>query len=205
MSDDRALIFARVRAALAARPERTPLPDYPFDIAVSRAAPSGGDLVETFVSRLERVSGRAFTTPGALAAWLRERGAMRGYCNPTLVSLVAPAFGPDIALHTEFRRERVNDYAFGITRAVAGIAETGTLVLDDANTATRLGALAPWIHVAVLKRSELHRHVAEAIAALDDDPNIVWVTGPSKTANVEGILIEGVHGPGEEVALILDG
>jgi L-lactate dehydrogenase complex protein LldG len=205
MSDDRALIFARVRAALAARPERTPPPDYPFDVAVSRAAPPGGDLVATFVSRLERVHGRAFTTPGALAAWLRERGATRGYCDPALVALVAPAFGTDIALDTEFRRERVDDYAFGITRAVAGIAETGTLVLDDASTATRLGALAPWIHIAVLKRSELHRHVAEAIAALDDDPSIIWVTGPSKTADVEGILIEGVHGPGEEIALILDG
>ena len=205
MSDDRALIFARVRAALATRTERTPAPDYPFDIAVSRAAPTGADLVETFVSRLERVRGRAFTTPGALAAWLRERGATRGYCDPALVSLVASAFGADISLDTEFRRERIDDYAFGITRAVAGIAETGTLVLDDASTATRLGALAPWIHVAVLRRSELHRHVAEAIAALGDDPNIVWVTGPSKTADVEGILIEGVHGPGEEVALIVDG
>ena len=203
MSDDRARIFERVRAALAARTERTPAPSYPDDVAVSRALHAGRDLVETFVSRLERVNGRAFTTPGALAAWLRERGATRGYCDPLLRPLVAPSFG-DIVLETEFRRDRIDDYAFGVTRAVAGIAETGTLVLDDASTATRLAALAPWIHVAVVKRSELRPHVAAALAGLGDDPNVVWVTGPSKTADVEGILIEGVHGPGEEVALILD-
>jgi L-lactate dehydrogenase complex protein LldG len=204
VNDDRALVFARIREALAARSERTPAPDYPDDVAVSRAAPSGSDLVGTFVARLERVRGRAFTTPGELAAWLRERGALRGYCDPELLSLVEPAFGRDFALATEFWRERIDDYAFGITRAVAAIAETGTLVLDDANTSTRLAALAPWIHVAVVRQSTLHRHVAEAIAALGSDPNVVWVTGPSKTADVEGILIEGVHGPGEEVALILD-
>lgn len=42
----------------------------------------------------------------------------------------------------------------------------------------------------------------DAIAALGDDPNVIFCTGPSKTADVEGILIEGVHGPGEQVALI---
>jgi L-lactate utilization protein LutC len=34
-------------------------------------------------------------------------------------------------------------------------------------------------------------------------PNIIWCTGPSKTADVEGILIEGVHGPGEQIALLV--
>ena len=38
---------------------------------------------------------------------------------------------------------------------------------------------------------------------LGNDPNTIWVTGPSKTADVEGILIEGVHGPGAQIALLL--
>ncbi|HEX6767567.1 MAG TPA: hypothetical protein VF103_18840, partial [Polyangiaceae bacterium] len=93
MNDDRTRIFARIRSALATRSERAPAPDYASDVAVARSVLAGRDLVETFVNRLERVRGRAFTTPVALAAWLREVGALRGYCDPALVSLVAPAFG----------------------------------------------------------------------------------------------------------------
>jgi L-lactate dehydrogenase complex protein LldG len=204
MKDDRALVFGRIRDALGTRTERAPAPDYPSDVALARAALAGKDLFEAFVTRLERVRGCAVTTPGALATWLRERGALRGYCDPKLLPLVGSAFASGFVLETEFSRERIDDYAFGITRAVAAIAETGTLVLDDASTSTRLAALAPWIHVGVVRRSEIVRDVASAIALFGDDPSIIWVTGPSKTADVEGILIEGVHGPGEEVALVLD-
>ena len=45
--------------------------------------------------------------------------------------------------------------------------------------------------------------LSNAIAAFGDSPNIIWCTGPSKTADVEGILIEGVHGPGEQIALLM--
>ncbi len=204
MKDDRALVFGRIRDALRARTERTPAPDYPNDVAVAHAALAGRDLVDAFVTRLERVRGRAFTTPSALAAWLREQGATHGYCDPKLRALLGSAFDSGFTLETEFLRSRVDDYAFGITRATLAIAETGTLVLDDASTSTRLAALAPWIHIAVVRRGEFVRDVAAALALLGSDPSVVWVTGPSKTADVEGILIEGVHGPGEEVALILD-
>jgi L-lactate dehydrogenase complex protein LldG len=97
----------------------------------------------------------------------------------------------------------VDDYQFGITRAVGAIAETGTLILSDTTTSRRLGALAPWVHIALLRREEVLTNVAQAVALLGDDPNIIWVTGPSKTADVEGILIEGVHGPGRQIALLM--
>ena len=67
-----------------------------------------------------------------------------------------------------------------------------------------LAALAPWVHVAVVPRRSIHVDLPEAVAALGDDPNIIWCTGPSKTADVEGILIEGVHGPGVQIALLVD-
>jgi L-lactate dehydrogenase complex protein LldG len=43
----------------------------------------------------------------------------------------------------------------------------------------------------------------QAVAGLGSDNNVIWVTGPSKTADVEGILIEGVHGPGVQIALVV--
>jgi len=106
-------------------------------------------------------------------------------------------------VETEFDRTRVDDYQFGITRAAGAIAETGTVILSDSITSRRLGALTPWVHVAVLRREQIFIDTPAAIAALPADPNVIWCTGPSKTADVEGILIEGVHGPGVQAVLLL--
>jgi L-lactate dehydrogenase complex protein LldG len=203
MSEARRQIFDRLRAALAGVADKAALPDYAADVARTVGARAPGDPVERFRERLESVRGRAFADPAALGAWLREQGAARGYCDPALAGWLEPALGAGIALETTLDRARIDDYQFGVTRARAAIAETGTLILDDATTARRLGALAPWIHVAVLAADRILPDVAAAIAALGDDPNVIFCTGPSKTADVEGILIEGVHGPGEQVALIV--
>jgi len=203
MTDDREAIFSRVRGALAPLRERAPLPQYDSEMAVMRTLIAGRDLVELFVERIKRVSGLAFTDPAALAAHLRAGGWLRGYCDPVLWPRLAPHFGADFTVEHEFDRARVDDYAFGITRAAAAIAESGTIVLNDATTSRRLAALAPWVHVAVVERATIFSDLPEAIAALGNDRNVIWCTGPSKTADVEGILIEGVHGPGAQIALVV--
>lgn len=203
MNDDRAVILSRVKSALEPLAERAPLPVYDADLAVMRKLIAGRDLVELFSERTRRVNGIAFTDVAALVAHLRAGKWLRGYCDPNLWPRLSAAFGPDFQVELEFDRTRVDDYAFGITRAAAGIAESGTIVLDDATTSRRLGALAPWVHVAVLERAAIFGDISQAVAALGTDRNIIWCTGPSKTADVEGILIEGVHGPGAQIALIV--
>ena len=211
MSDDgaRAQIFARVRGALAGVRDKQALPDYPGEVVLSRGAGEVQTPVQALArlrERMEGVRGRVFTDGRSLGAWLIERGAMRGYVDPALLPALRTALGgfaDRLTLEPELDRARIDDYQFGVTRAAGAIAETGSLILDDTTTSRRLGALAPWIHVAMLTPAQIHPHVAAAIAALTDDPYILFCTGPSKTADVEGILIEGVHGPGEQVALIL--
>lgn len=203
MTNDRDTILSRVRKALEPLPERAPLPAYDSELAVMRKLIAGRDLVELFSERIKRVNGLAFTDVTAMVAHLRAGGWLRGYCDPALWPRLAPAFGGDFRVEAVFDRTRVDDYAFGITRAAAAIAESGTIVLDDATTSRRLGALAPWVHVAVVERATIFSDVPEAVAALGSDRNVIWCTGPSKTADVEGILIEGVHGPGAQLALIV--
>jgi len=139
-----------------------------------------------------------------LVALLEKNNWRRGYCDPALWPRFEAAFPAGFTVATTYDRTRVDDYDFGITAAAGAIAETGTLVLTDGGTSSRLAALAPWVHVAVLSREQIHLDIVAALAALPADPNIIWVTGPSKTADVEGILIEGVHGPGVQVALLVD-
>jgi L-lactate dehydrogenase complex protein LldG len=140
-----------------------------------------------------------------LAPGCSRRARRAGSAIPPSYPRWPRRFGDALSLRTSLDRGHIDDTRFGITRAAGAIAETGTLILTDAGTSTRLSALAPWIHIAVLDPNTIHAHVNDAIAALGDDPNVVWCTGPSKTADVEGILIEGVHGPGEQVALIYPG
>lgn len=201
--DDRESILSRVRGALAPLHERAALPEYDAELAVMRKLLTGRDLVEVFSERIKRVNGLALTSVAALVDYLRTNKYTRGYCDPALWPKLAPAFGTEFRIETEFDRARIDDYAFGITRAAGAVAESGTIILNDATTSRRLAALAPWVHVAVIDRATIHPDLPTAVAALGSDPNTIWVTGPSKTADVEGILIEGVHGPGQQIGLIV--
>jgi len=204
MSGDREEILRRVGAALAPLSERRPYPEYDTDLTVTFRDGEIGPW-ERFKSMLAAVNGRVFESVSELGKWLLACGHIRGCCDPELADQLGAAFPEGLALETELDRARIDDYAFGITRARGAIAESGTLVLDDRTTSQRLVALAPWVHVAVLRRSDLWPDIPAALANLGDDPNVIWVTGPSKTADVEGILIEGVHGPGQQVCLLVDG
>jgi L-lactate dehydrogenase complex protein LldG len=201
MSDDRVIVYANVRSALQ-RSQRTPqaLPDWDDSLVVSRPAREYASDFERFRDKMESAGGIVLEGWAALVSFIQERGLQRGYVDPALKDFVQqwPA-----TVSTHLDRSKVDDYEFGITRAAYGIAESGTLVLSEARTSSRLAALAPWTHVAVLDRSALLTSIPEAIQKLGDDRATVFVTGPSKTADVEGILIRGVHGPGVQVCCVI--
>lgn len=203
MSTDREQILSRVRSALTPLPQRAALPDWEAELVIMRQARGTVDAWTLFAERLRGVNGTPLTAVADLVALLEKNNWRHGYCDPVLWPQLAPAFPATIKVETIFDRNRVDDFQFGITRASAAIAETGTVVLTEAGTSSRLAALAPWVHVAVIAREQIFLDLPQAVAALPDDPNIIWCTGPSKTADVEGILIEGVHGPGIQVALLL--
>lgn len=200
----RAAIFAKIKSANAALKTKAAYPEY--DMALVHSAPKleGTDLWEIFARNFAAVNGKPMTGIDQLIDFLVHHQQLRGYCDPALY----PLFGQKLAaagltVETQYDRENYDFYQFGITRATGAIAESGSVILDDDRTSHRLAALSPWVHVAVVERAEILRTIPDAIAAFGDSPNIIWATGPSKTADVEGILIEGVHGPGEQIALLI--
>lgn len=197
-------IFAKIEAATSALKTKAPLPEYDVTVTHSRPRLEGSDLWEIFCRNFKGVNGKPMTSVGELAEFLKTTGQLRGYCDPNLFETIgAPLAGAGLTVETVYDRSRYDDYQFGITRASGAIAESGTVIIDDLRTSHRLAALSPWVHIAVLARSEIHRTISDAIANFGESPNIIWCTGPSKTADVEGILIEGVHGPGEQIALMM--
>ena len=95
----------------------------------------------------------------------------------------------------------------GVSTAQAAIAETGTLVLDSACERHRLVSLVPPVHIAVIKASSIVETLSDALALLQQkeiSPAITFITGPSRTADIELTLAIGVHGP-QELYVIVDG
>ena len=94
----------------------------------------------------------------------------------------------------------------GITTAQAGIAETGTLVLDGADERHRLVSLVPPVHIAIIDATRIVATLGEALTLLREgkeiSPVVTFVTGPSRTADIELTLTIGVHGPQELYVII---
>ena len=99
------------------------------------------------------------------------------------------------------------DAQAGITGALAGIAETGTLVLSEGEGQALRASLVPEIHIAVLQVSQLVQTLEGAL----QQPEVsaaaasVLISGPSRTADIEMTLTIGVHGPRELHVFLVDG
>lgn len=95
----------------------------------------------------------------------------------------------------------------GLTGAVAGIAETGSLLLPGGQGRPHLASLLPEIHIAILRERDIFEHLSQ-VMHLDTvrlSPASVVVSGPSRTADIEMALTIGVHGPGELQVICVQG
>ncbi len=201
MSNDRDTIFASIKSALDPLPDRTVYPDWDDSMPVSNKLDTSISSKELFVRNLKAASGRYCQSVKELIDLLADEACTFGYCDPELADLIPDDAG--IGFDMTYDMAKVDQYKFGITKGSAGIAESGTIVLKDGDTSARLGALAPWIHVAVIREADIVPSPLQAIEQFGNDPSVIFCTGPSKTADIEGILIEGVHGPGIQVAMII--
>ena len=96
----------------------------------------------------------------------------------------------------------------GITSTRGAIAETGAIVLWPDEKEPRLLSLVPPVHIAVLEAGKIFNTFCEMLQT-ENWPeqmptNVVLVSGPSKTADIELVLAFGVHGPKELIVLILE-
>jgi L-lactate dehydrogenase complex protein LldG len=195
-------IFAGIKSALAPLPQREPRPDVPHGVADAQWLAGETDDVVLFTKRATAVGTMVFASAGDCLSWLFEQCANKVYVPESLREVAAKFDGIVQVVH-HYARGQVDEIDAALTPAAGAIAESGSIILTDESTPDRLAALAPWTHIAVVRRETIFRSVADALAAMPDDPNIIWVTGPSKTADVEGILIQGVHGPGVQGCLLV--
>ena len=93
----------------------------------------------------------------------------------------------------------------GVSTAIFGLADTGSVVLAAAPDEPRARSLLPDVHVTLLREELILPGLDDLFAALGDDlPSaLAIVTGPSRSADIEQKLAVGVHGPGEVHVVLL--
>ena len=208
MSDARAEILARVRAAKGAPGLSTPAPrayrhvdDRPHD-----------ELVALFCERVDDYRAEVRRTPGgeliaAISEAAARHSAQRLAIPPELPEAWRPSeleLVPDVAL-TPRKLDGLDGVITGCTVA---IAETGTIALSAApHEGRRLLSLVPDLHICVVRESEIVGGVPEAIRLLGDTTRhpgrpLTLISGPSATSDIELQRVEGVHGPRRLVVLV---
>ena len=178
-----------------------PLPEYSEADTVSTTA-TEGSVFEAFVRNFTANHGIVVENVQELSAKLKELGCKTGVID----SAVAQTFGleNDFSITREFDRSNPEQYDFGVSLASFAIAESGSIALQDSNTSDRLVSIAPWVHVAVLKKADIVATITQGLKnVLEGTPYTILVAGPSKTTDVEGVLVEGVHGPGQQIVFFI--
>jgi len=100
---------------------------------------------------------------------------------------ITVGYAPDAALRV------------GVTKAICGLADTGSVLIVDGEGSPLQASLLPEIHIAVLHASEILPSLADAMTlpVVRESRSAVVITGPSRTGDIEMSHTIGVHGPSE--------
>jgi L-lactate dehydrogenase complex protein LldG len=169
---------------------RGPMPRVQEDVVARfRARAESMQTTTDFVERMAEA-------PAAAARFLRAAELpLTGCVWPLLAHLDWRGAGLDVAA-----REANGEDLVGITGAFAGIAETGTLMVVSGPDTPASTSLLPETHIAVVPVARIVKHMEDAWdlarAELGQLPRVVnFISGPSRTGDIEQVIILGAHGP----------
>lgn len=186
------------------RTAQTPLAARPA-IYASRLAESTDSEVECFLEEVKKLSGvgEKHSTSDLDAAlknlvaeqkiqkatvWETQRLRELGVTE-TLHSLGVELVSPNASKH------EMAHCHLGITEADFLLPETGTLVLRSSAEKPRAVSLLPRIHLAIVRPEMLRADIHQVFAEARDSSYLVFISGPSRTADIELTVTLGVHGP----------
>jgi len=216
-----ATFIADLRRRVEHLRSETPLPDSPF--SALRAVERGDDLAGRFQTAAE-ASGcvvRRTTedeSPAVVRDFLQEQGVRQAIIEAQVDTVLTPERGARLSDTLKsagigWTADRDDETLFSVGAAVTGVwgavAETGTIVCVSGPASARGASLIPPIHVALLAESQLSADLFDLFERLSSagelPANVNMISGPSKTADIEGVLVTGVHGPGTVCIVLLKG
>ncbi len=161
--------------------------------------------IERFLSEVDKLSGKAeklepSNIHSALQSLIAEQNIRKAtvwntprlnqlHITNYLSSLGVELISPNADKHTLAQCD------IGITEADYLLPETGTLVLHSSAEKPRAVSLAPRVHLAIVHPNMLRADLHQVFAEAKDSNYLVFITGPSRTADIELTVTLGVHGP----------
>jgi L-lactate dehydrogenase complex protein LldG len=172
-------------------------------------------FVPLFVRNLEKLAGKVFVvpSPAAVAPVLRELLQAKQAVASNAPFLKDCGIGDFEQIRSGFTdrdelRRACASADVGISSVDYALAETGSFVMFSSHDEARLISLLPPAHVAIIPRSKILVNLDELLATVpkpaERSGSMVLITGGSRTADIEQILIRGVHGPGDVYAVVVE-
>jgi L-lactate dehydrogenase complex protein LldG len=199
-------MLGKVRAAL----QRTAASSVAAIPAEARIAPRGAAdasaELAVFFSEVEKLGGKTkrLEDQAELEAALRELVAAESIKKATVwqtaelkawgVENLLGSIGVEIVSPYASNRE-VAECDLGVTGADFALPETGTLGLRSSLEQPRTVSLLPRVHLALMRAACLRADLHQVFAEAGHDGYLVFITGPSRTADIELTVTIGVHGP----------
>jgi len=173
-----------------------PIPDLPIP----------NSQIEQFTDELTKVSGNIIHTNANVLMdkvidFLKSREVNHIHLEPNVLD-------ESVLLKAGIRVSHAPDAALrvGVTKAVCGLADTGSVLIVDGEGYPLQASLLPEIHIAVLHASHILPSLADAMTLpiVHESRSAVVITGPSRTGDIEMSHTIGVHGPGEVHVFLVD-
>ncbi len=198
----REAILQRIREANRKRADTR----HPGPFQSGRLSEQAGDArrqrIGAFVTAFEQAGGSVRHATSEEAAF----GAVAELVDGPTVSYGVGVPEPFRALleRDDLRMVDAADATTAVSMARGAVAETGSLIMD-ARDGRRPQLLSPR-HVILLRAADVYSTLRDGLTAIEGDlPSAVGLhSGPSKSADIGKIMVKGVHGPGEIIALLLD-
>jgi len=196
-------ILENIRRSLG-RTDHTPLGLCPA-IYESRHAESVDSEIERFLVEIKKLSGvgqklSPLDIESALKILVAEQNIRKAtmwntqYLKQLNVAEHLQSLGVDL-ISSNADKHEIAQCDLGITEADFILPETGTLVLRSSAEKPRAVSLVPRVHLAVVRPEMLRADMHQVFAEAREDRYLVFITGPSRTADIELTVTLGVHGP----------
>jgi L-lactate dehydrogenase complex protein LldG len=222
MTSSRDQILNKLRAAQRPFPDASnPPQDYLPVTTIEDTSPDG--MLARFTEEMTRLQGEVFVVEGEdaardkvvellkshntqqLLAWHFNRipvRKLRDAIEETDITIIQPD------THDEFRAEILEacrEAEVGLTGADAVAASNGTLIVSTGQGRGRIPTILPPVHIAVVTLNQFVPRIEDWVAdqrqndleTIRTSSNVCFITGTSRTGDIEQILVLGVHGPGK--------